>query len=315
VEKNRVYTVIILINNITTFNEYYDIIKNQLDRYNNLQYGYHNEQISRFLIKTWNVDNHRNLKIIQTNKAANIQYSTISKNGELKRTFTSSAVVNKWYNSLIKPLSLLNSKGKLIVKNTKPIFTLDLETINFNNSEIPIAISSSGYYKGIIDNQIFLIDKDLLIKNHELAVFELWKKYFLYLENIIKNDNTITNKLTIFAHNLGDFDGYFLHKGLLNYYPVNEVNSLIDESNTFISILVNHGFQFEWKDSLRIFPTSLDKLCQMFAVEGKNIKYNPKFRNIKFLNDPILLQEFIEFIKTNLFNDYVNTFIKLKRML
>jgi|ERR1700733_2009034 len=186
---------------------------------------------------------------------------------------------------------------------------MDLETIKINNTQMPIAISSCGYFNGILDNKIFLIDHKLLNVNSELAVIELWKKYFLYLENVIKNDNIIDNKLTIFAHNLGNFDGYFLYKSLLNYYPVNEVNSLIDESNTFISILINHGFNIEWKDSLRIFPTSLDKLCKMFGFEGKILKYNSKFRNVNFFNEPTILQEFIEYSKQDsliLFNALIN---------
>lgn len=32
----------ILINNYTSFEEYYNILKNELDRYNNLAHGYHN---------------------------------------------------------------------------------------------------------------------------------------------------------------------------------------------------------------------------------------------------------------------------------
>lgn len=69
------------------------------------------------------------------------------------------------------------------------------------------------------------------------------------LENILTVDNIYNDELTIFAHNLRDFDGYFLYKGLLNYYPVKDVNCLIDESNSFISINLKHGFKIEWKDS------------------------------------------------------------------
>jgi len=56
----------ILINNDTTFNEYYSTISHELDKYNNLQYGYHNESISRYIMLAWNVDNKKNLKIKQT---------------------------------------------------------------------------------------------------------------------------------------------------------------------------------------------------------------------------------------------------------
>lgn len=42
---------------------------------------------------------------------------------------------------------------------------------------------------------------------------------------------------------------------------------------------------------------SLDKLCRMFAVNGKVIPYNNKFRNISFMNDLLLLNEFIKYSK------------------
>jgi hypothetical protein len=172
----------ILINNDTTFEQYYDIIKNQLDRYNNLQHGYHNEQILRFVIKAWNVDHQKNLKIKQTFKAGNISYTSQPQ----IRSYSTITPTNKWYKSLIKPLSIYNSKGELKLKHTKPIFTMDLETISINNKEIVISISSCGIFKGFLDNKIFLINKSLLNTNLELAVSELWSNYFKYLENIIK---------------------------------------------------------------------------------------------------------------------------------
>jgi hypothetical protein len=40
---------------------------------------------------------------------------------------------------------------------------------------------------------------------------------------------------------------------------------------------------------------SLDKLCAMFAVEGKLRSYNPKFKNLELFNNFNLLQEFINY--------------------
>ena len=132
----------------------------------------------------------------------------------------------------------------------------------------------------------------MLKSNIELAVKELWNKYFNYLEKL----ELSCDKLTIFAHNLGDFDGYFLYRGLMSCYHPENVSSIIDDSNTFISITCNAlGELIEFKDSLRIFPMSLDKLCAMFDVEGKSTAYNPKFSNLELFNNPTLLQEFISY--------------------
>ena len=179
---------------------------------------------------------------------------------------------------------------------------MDLETINFKDSELPIAISSCGFLpkgEGKLDTKIFLIDHILLQTEPELALKQLWNSYFTYLKQIIENEPSIEDKLTIFAHNLGNFDGYFLYKGLMSCYQPDNVTSIIDDSNKFISISCNAisltGELIEFKDSLRIFPTSLDKLCEMFAVKGKLTSYNPNFNNLDLFNNQNLLQEFINY--------------------
>lgn len=79
---------------------------------------------------------------------------------------------------------------------------------------------------------------------------------------------------------------------------------MIDETNTFISI-TNLFPHIEWKDSLRIFPCSLDKLCKMFGVEGKSTSplagYNSEFNNINLFKNSgasaILFELFKEYSK------------------
>ena len=291
----------ILINNDTTFEQYYDEVVNDLSNYNNLEYGYHNEEILRYVVLCWNVDNEKNVNIKQTYNAVTGLKPKIKKSNSNPhpsdniRSFTSSSVLSKWYKGLINPISVYNKKGILKQQFIKPIFTMDLETMKFNNIELVVAISSCGLNNGIIENKIFLIDHKLLLLNSELAQKELWNSYFNYLENVINNQITIEGKLIIFAHNLGSFDGYFLFKGLMNNYNPDQISSIIDESNSFISIQHLGNPLIEWKDSLRIFPVSLDNLCKMFGVEGKVTSYNPEFNSIDLFNNPELLQTFIEY--------------------
>jgi hypothetical protein len=54
---------------------------------------------------------------------------------------------------------------------------------------------------GKLESKFFLIDHILLQQDVDKALNNLWSKYFTYLESL----EVITNKLTIFAHNLGDF--------------------------------------------------------------------------------------------------------------
>jgi len=286
----------ILINNDTTFEEYHSTISHELDKYNNLQYGYHNEAISRYIMLVWNVDNKQNLKIKQSYTTNKLKKNPNSL--ESKRNY-STLNTRKWYKGLINPISLYNKKGNLKQQQIKPIFTMDLETIYLDSvkSQVVIAISSCGVNKGVLENKIFLIDPNLLLSNYELASKELWNHYFNYLNSIVENNITIKDKLVIFTHNLGSFDGYFLYRGLMSYSKPEHISSIIDERNVFISISCNSfGELIEWKDSLRIFPKlSLDKLCQMFVVEGKLTSYNPKFKNISLFNNSELLQEFINY--------------------
>ena len=281
----------ILINNNTSFDTYYNTLEKELTNYNNLQYGYHNEAIINYKVKVWNVDNKKNLIIKKTHNT----YSSFNKTGQV-RMFNNSSVLNRnWYTGLIKPISLYNNKtGQLKLKHPKIFFTMDIETITINNIQVPIAISSCGYVNtqnlAKLESKVFLIDHVLLLKDKDLAVKELWNKYFTYLESIFKLNNL--DKLTIFAHNLGEFDGYFLYNALLNHYNPDHINSIIDDSNSFINIIHNNFPIIEWKDSLRIFPIKLNELCKMFSVEGKLIPYDSRFSNLSLFNNPKLLYLF-----------------------
>jgi hypothetical protein len=79
-----------------------------------------------------------------------------------------------------------------------------------------------------------------------------------------------------------------------NFNP-DYITSIIDENNSFISIQHINAPLIEWKDSLRVFPLSLNKLCKMFGVEGKLIPYNDNFNSIELFNNPELLQLFIQY--------------------
>jgi hypothetical protein len=286
----------ILIDNDTTFENYYNEISNELDKYNNLEYGYGNESILRFVVKVWNCDHKGNLNIKMTHDTTNVGsiFNYRKRVAVPTRMFSTLNLLqfrNKhWSAGEIKPLSLFKRNGDLKLEAPKPIFTMDLETINFNNTQIPVAISSCG--QGI--KKLFLIDHILLQRDVNKALGNLWSQYFKHLESLIPS-NLPYGKITIFAHNLGDFDGYFLYEALMNYYNPKNVSSLIDDTNTFISItnlIVKPKIVFEWKDSLRIFPISLNQLCEVFSVAGKLTAYNPKFNNINFFNSPKLVHTF-----------------------
>lgn len=108
------------------------------------------------------------------------------------------------------------------------------------------------------------------------------------------------HKCIIFSHNLGSFDGYFLFKGLLELPGVNidKVNSIVDDLHRFISIdIIWKDTKLVFKNSLRIFPISLQELCKIFEVEGKLFSYNTEFNKISLFENTELLEQFILYSK------------------
>ena len=257
----------VLIDSTTTFNQYYNEVGNIVN--SKLDHGYSIEVIEYYKVKVWNLDLMKNSQIKLSNKGKIdfLGYRSFS---------TSSSCLAKRGNISISPIN--------VDKTTNKFGTMDIETMNINGIQTPVAISTcNGHMKK--DSNLFLIDHLLLQTNPELALSNLWKSYFDY---ILKSGVNL-----ILVHNLGNFDGYFLYKGLLNHFDPILVESLIDDSKSFISISLNiNDIKIVWKDSLRIFPVSLDKLCEIFGLEGKLSKYDIRFNDISLFKSTILWSKF-----------------------
>ena len=114
-------------------------------------------------------------------------------------------------------------------------------------------------------------------------------------------------------HNLGGFDGLYIYKGLLNILPPNNVSTLLDTHNKFIliSVKVSDRLTITFKDSLRIFPVSLNELCKIYNVEGKLTEYRQEFNHINILDEDktSLLEELKDYNK----QDSLSLFKALRR--
>lgn len=246
----------ILINNLTTFEEYFDKVKDIIEvRYED---GYEININTDFKVIVWNMDDlvNKNIKITRT-------ATTIS-----KREYHTKA------KSCISPIKLSNRD---LVNSS--FATIDLETIMVKGVQECILIS---FYNDTIGSKIFLIDPLLMKSDINLAKFNLWKDLFGFLDKF--------ENLTIFAHNLGSFDGYFIFKQLSVYAKPEEVSTIIDKQNKFIYISYKNKIVF--KDSFRIFPVSLNELCKIFNVDGKINKYNELYNNANIFDNDMLLNEF-----------------------
>ena len=158
----------VLIDPTTTFNQYYK----QVGEFVNykLEHGYGSEVIEYYKVRVWNLDLMKNAKIKLHNKGridllGYRSYSTLNR-GKIT-------------------ISPINSD-----KTTNNFASMDLETININGNQEPIAITTCNSKT----SKLFIIDPVLIKKDIELAIKNLWSEYFDYL---IKSGDHL-----IFAHNL-----------------------------------------------------------------------------------------------------------------
>lgn len=177
----------------------------------------------------------------------------------------------------IMPLKRKASTGKLFI-------TIDIETVTCNGVQMPMAVSCSSE----LEQNLFLLEvnPDALNLEKELGYSErnLWERVFSYLFYLSQFQKS--KEITIFAHNLGGFDGIFLYKAALNQFRSEEVSTLIDPNNKFVSITVNPGTaknKLVFKDSYRILPVSLSELALIFGVPGKYGPYKPEYNTLDFL--------------------------------
>jgi DNA polymerase type B, organellar and viral len=261
-------------------------------------------------------------------------YSTKSNNGiPLVEGYNNSKKTNDKYLSYITPIKQPKSLAEVVSlrgQDKKSFSAMDIETIDFKGKELPVSIS----IKTRNITKIFTIDKcckfkpcfrpsfkpyfkpctkpcykpyftprfipnttrcrfcnksSLTRSKVNILVTDLWDKFFDFM---LSN----CNKDTIFVHNLGGFYGFFIYKALSNRFKPEEVSCLIDSHNKFIQITLEiDKLKIVFKDSYRIFPVSLNDLCNILGLPGKSSSYNPKFHKITLFNNKQLLHNFKEY--------------------
>lgn len=173
--------------------------------------------------------------------------------------------------------SLSNSKGKTLnipahklITSIPPkkiskqlIGAVDIETIVINDKLIPYAIGFAYLKDGKVCEKIFYISTDNKEGSLEARSRQILTQVCTFIELNF-------NSYTLYAHNLGKFDGYFLLKPLLNHFGPYQL--LVDKSRSIISITLPGGIVF--KDSLRILPLKLEDLGNLFETEHRKLKFD-----------------------------------------
>jgi hypothetical protein len=265
----------IFITNDTTFEAYHSKVINIINKHYETGSSAGEDVFRFFEVLVWNMDHLKNKHIKITSDVRSI----------LKNNKNSIQMIKRNYHK-VSHITPLKKSANIKRKN---FACLDLETIEINKYQEPVAIS----FTWPKETKLFLIDYDLLKFDYIKAIKKLWKQFFNYLEQISKINSKFNFK-TVFVHNLGSFDGIFIFKALLQFYLPSQIKTIVDDDNKFILISVKlNSNVIVFKDSLRIFPVSLQDLCEIFNVDGKSFKYKKDFNKIDMFNNDKLLNEFI----------------------
>ena len=272
----------VVINTRTTFDDYYSKVSEHIKT--KFDDGYGIDVVDSYIVRIWNVDDLKNSSIRQTKDARILIKKPRDNRSPIKMSpaqirYISSRVDAAANGNYIKPLK--KSKNTKV----KPFFTMDIETMKDNNGEqVPVFISISSK----VNTKFFFIKEVISL---EKSVEILWNEFFDYLDSNLKLKNN-----TVFVHNLGSFDGIFLYKYLVNKYSEKNVKTILDDNNRFICVSVKLSkVEVTFKDSLRIFPCSLEELANIFSIEGKLGCYKPEYNSIDLFNNTQLLEEFIKY--------------------
>lgn len=281
----------VLIDNNTTFEEYYSKIKDDIVKFSDPGYNHSGEIYTTFRAKIWNVDLYANTKIKRSLSTLNMSKRSYSTLGSLAQDKTTNFKITGYINPLPPNKNKnLNINPIARLQNLNPIAALDIETITFEGLQLPIYISLTYnnsddlFYNQTKSFMINTSDAQSEEVDIQKASLEMFKELFKYIELYLHP------KTTIFVHNLGSFDGYFIFKNASMIYHIKLVKSIIDNENKFILINIK---QIKFVDSYRIFAVSLNGLCDVFNHgEGKTSSYNSDYNSLNIFRNDKLLSEF-----------------------
>lgn len=261
----------VIVNNQTTFKKYWEVVKDLI--VTNFDDGYPLEVINEFKVRVWNMNNVKNKNIKLTQNA--LYYRKKSNKPTNIRNY-STKLINKQITPLTPPEFL----------KPKNFISMDIETMNLNGNQIPVLITTHN----LNDTNLFIIDHELLKLQSDVAISNMWKEFFNFL-----NEQTVK---FVFVHNLGKFDGLFIFKHLLSHYNKEFIKPIIDQHNSFVSLSIKlDHLEIRFLDSMRIFPCSLNELTKTFKVEGKINSYKAEYNELSLFNNKDLLNEWIRYAK------------------
>lgn len=301
-EKQFYITKNFVISSDTTLESYWEKVKKQLTSFWDLGSIEDTSDYTFISVEVW---------VPKNEKLASIKNLKRKTSMIQKRSYSTSVKQkNKWS---INPLDSGGASSK------NKICTLDVETMNlFDGLQVPVAITFAYKIKKEMHCFIILIDHKLLQSDKDAAILKLWKDLYEKVESL-----NLGTHLTIYSHNLGAFDGYYILPSLYSHSEnPRSVNMSVDDRNKFISIsyvfsrylniseeeavkknlteedlIKKSVYKWTFLDSYRLFPLSLDNLCKMYNVPGKFSEYKNEWNNISLFSNEAELNKFMEYSK------------------
>ena len=171
---------------------------------------------------------------------------------------------------------------------------IDIETFKLKSSDNQIA-----YSVAIKGSEVF--------KLLQLHTYDNYKNTPIESSHIMINDiidYIISLKLpdrckhfVIFAHNLGSFDGYFILESLIKRVgvSVDDIKLIMDDSNSIVELKFD---KLIFRDSYRIFPTSLAKLATICNLQFEKLPFTHNVE-LKDLDNSIFQDESYNYLRND----------------
>nr|YP_010759081.1 hypothetical protein QEO35_mgp38 [Hericium alpestre]WEX31995.1 hypothetical protein [Hericium alpestre] len=275
---DKVFTTNKLFPNSIDLNDYGFKVKNNINNINNILYHYRKDIfiLVNDLIKNNNLI--RKCDVFKNNSLILSYEDRFNSNNNyfLRYVNNKTLTINKDSYEIINMEYKINCKyiqpEKIDLIEKYNFITLDIETfISDNNVFVPYSI---GYYDGITNEIFYLTD---------------FKDSNDMLERCIKTIIESYNNYIIYAHNLSNFDFYFIIKYLVSqseikfntFYKDNKLYSL--KLSMYIKD-IDKVYSVTIKDSYLLLPASLRRLGKDFKVITKKGIFPYTFVNKNNLN-------------------------------
>lgn len=172
----------------------------------------------------------------------------------------------------------------------------NIEVVDYNNNKINIRLNTKLVKQYTINNiNINLCEISKLNDNNLLNfLIKIYYKNGIILDMFIDNSNNISDIFETFYFNINHKINNIDKLKTLLIKPdviINKMNKLLDNSNNYMELIENNY----------IF---LNQVEEKLILSQNNARINYKLNFIEKFKKNLLLKEFIQYIKTDLYNDF-----------